>query len=156
MKKSNVFKSSAVILMLILASCGSSYNTDYTPPNEKAQLTEVFPMEIAGTKADIQPIKEVTDGIAFEANYNEAIKITVMQFKSKPESDAFFKAQVVPGFDKMTNHSRAQVNGKWYAKGSDSTGEHYAWVNNNWIFGIYAKDSKEFSKAVSAFKYISE
>ena len=156
MKKSRILTIAISTLMLILVSCGSSYNTEFAPPSQNAQLTEVFPQDIGGTKADIQPIKEVTTGIAYEANYNDLIKITVMQFKEKSEADAFFKAKVVPLFDKMTNHSRAQVNGKWYAKGSDNTGEHYAWVNQNWVLGIYAKDDAEFSKAVAAFNYISE
>ncbi|OQY03358.1 MAG: hypothetical protein B6I20_05200 [Bacteroidetes bacterium 4572_117] len=155
MKKINFITAGISIMMLILVSCGGGYNTDYAPPGEKAKLTEVFPAEIAGEKADIQKLTDVENSIAFKATYGETTIISVMQFKNKAEADAYFKAEIVPVFDEMSSHSRAQVNGKWYAKGTDDSGNHYAWANNNWIFGIYAKDKKDFSRAVDAFKYIS-
>ena len=156
MKKSILFSIGISIFMLFVTSCGGGYNTEFPPPSEKAKLDEVFPMNIEGLEADIQPIKDTEGAVSYKASYGENIIISVMQFKNKKEADEFFKSEIVPVFDKMSSHSRAQVNGKWFAKGTDGSTEHYSWVNNNWIFGMYGKDKKHFANAVKAFKYISE
>jgi len=63
----------------------------------------------------------------------------------------------IEDFDKMKNHFRGNVNGKWTASGTDEKGRKwYGWANNNWVFLLNGTDTKYFKMAIDAFKYVEE
>lgn len=143
--------------MLLLVSCGSSYNTDYNPPDENASFEDVFPAEIDGMEAEVELLQDNDDAIIVQSTYDGNITITVIQFEDKANADAYFKSDIVPKFDDMNSRSSGKVNGRWFAKGKDSDGRKaYAWVNNNWIFSIAGDNENYFDEAIDAFNFISK
>jgi hypothetical protein len=152
MKKSIVFFP-VVFVFFLITGCGSNYNTDYAPPGKKARPAEVFPTDVGGNDALIERIKN-----GYQAMYGEKdVIIRIVQLANKVEADTFFSRMIVPEFDKMPSHFRGQVNGRWYAKGSDSSGmKAYGWVNNQWVFVIKAKSEVLFDETVEKLEYISK
>jgi len=72
-------------------------------------------------------------------------------------ADEYFEFAIVPNFDKMKNHFRGNVNGKWRANGTDEKGRKwYGWVNNNWVFLLNGSDTKYFKIAIDAFNFVEE
>ncbi len=156
MKKSILISLGLGVLMLLFASCGGGYNTDYSPPGDNSSKEDVFPAEIGGLEADIKVLQKASDAIAIQSKYNDKITISVIRFDSKEKADTYFKEQIVSEFDGMSSRSSGQINGKWFAKGSKGKAKAYAWANNNWIFSISAENKDYFEKAIDEFKYISK
>ena len=148
----------SLMMLIVLSSCGPDYNTDFDPPPPDAKLTDVFPEEIGGMKGIVQRADLKSTALGFSSTYGEErIVINVIQTKSKDAADEYFKTAFVPIFDKMKNHFRGSINGKWRASGTDETGRKwYGWVNNNWVFLINGSDDKYFKMGIDAFKYIKE
>ena len=92
------------------------------------------------------------------ANYGDGrITIDAIRSPNKGAADNYCKKAIVPNFDKMKNHFRGNINGKWSASGTDNNGRKwYAWVNNNWIFMISGSDKEFFKMAIDAFKFVEE
>jgi hypothetical protein len=155
LKKNNVL---ALIVLLFSAGCGPDYNTDFDPPPPDAKLNDVFPLEIDGMKSKIDRLNLNHPLEGFTAFYGDGkITIDAILAQTKANADAHFKEVIAPRFDKMKNHFRGNVNGKWSASGTDENGRRwFAWANNSWIFLISGSDKDHLSKAIDAFKYVSK
>ena len=146
------------ILLLILSACGPDYNTDFEPPPPNAKLDDVFPAEIFGMKRDVRRMQLDHPLEGFTASYGEGkISIDAILTQGKSDADDYFKNSIAPEYDKMKNHFRGNINGKWSASGTGQNGRKwFAWVNNRWIFQLSGSDKDNLSKAIDAFKYVAE
>jgi len=146
------------IVFLFLSGCGPDYNTDFEPPPPNAKLDDVFPNEIAGLKREVKRMQLEHPMEGFTSSYgNGKITIDAILTQGKSDADDYFKNSIAPGYDKMKNHFRGNINGKWSASGTDENGKKwFAWVNNRWIFQISGADKDYLMKAVDAFKYVAE
>ncbi len=147
-----------LLLLTGLSACGPNFNTDFEPPPPDAKLDDVFPAKINEwqrvlNRPDINPPYR-----AVVASYGDGrITINAILAPDKVAADKYFKEAIVPNFDKMKNHFRGNINGKWSASGTDDNGRKwYAWVNQSWIFMISGSDGKNFKSAIAAFKYVEE
>jgi hypothetical protein len=150
-----------LILFILFAgvACGGSYNTDFPVPNPKgANDFSMFPKEIKALKGALTQMSVQPPLFGFQTSYdNGKMNIQIVKAPNAAAADAFFKSTVVPKIDTMPSHSRAQVNGKWYAKGKEKAGRvWYGWVNQNWAFVINAADQDHFDAVVEAFGYIAK
>jgi hypothetical protein len=148
----------SLITLIIVSSCSPDFNTDFEPPKSDADITDVFPDEIGGMKGVIERAKLISAVVGFSSTYGEGrIVISAIQTPSKAAADEYFEFAVVPNFDKMKNHFRGSVNGKWRASGTDEKGRKwYGWANNNWVFLLNGSDTKYFKMAIDAFNFIEE
>lgn len=146
------------ILLLFLSGCGPNYNTDFEPPPPNAKLDDVFPLNIDGMKREVRRMELDHPIEGYTAVYgNNQITIDAILTPGKNDADNHFKNVIVPEYDKMKNHFRGNINGKWSASGTDQNGRKwFAWVNNRWIFQISGADKDNLTKAVDAFKYVTE
>jgi hypothetical protein len=146
------------IILIILSGCSPDFNTDFDPPKPEAKLTDIFPDEIDGMKGVITRKNLKSSMVGFSSTYGEGkIVISTIQTPSKAVADEYFEFAIVPNFDKMKNHFRGNVNGKWRANGTDEEGRKwYGWVNNNWVFLLNGSDTKYFKKAIDAFSFVEE
>jgi len=152
------FSSFILIIILIITACGPDYNTDFDPPPQNARLDDVFPAEIDGMKSKVERMTISHPLEGFTAAYgNDKITIDAILAPNNETADSYFKETIVPRFDKMKNHSRGNINGKWSASGTDEKGRRwFGWVNNGWIFLLSGTDKEHLSRAVDSFKYISK
>jgi len=148
----------AVLLSLFLSGCGPNFNTDFEPPPPDATIDNIFPKTINDWMRKIENPKMRFPYKAAVANYGDGrITIDAIRSPNKGAADNYFKKAIVPNFDKMKNHFRGNINGKWSASGTDDKGRRwYAWVNNNWIFMISGNNKENFKMAIDAFKYVEE
>ena len=146
------------ILLLVLYGCGPNYNTDFEPPPPNAKLDDVFPSDIAGMKREIRKMQLDHPLEGYTAVYgNNQITINAILTPGKSDADDHFKNAIAPEYDKMKNHFRGNINGSWSASGTDQNGRKwFAWVNNRWIFQISGADKDHLTKAIDAFKYVTE
>jgi len=146
------------IILIILSGCGADFNTDFDPPPPDAKLTDIFPYEINGMKGVIARANLKSHIAGFSSTYGEGrIVISTIQTPSKAAADEYFEFAIVPNFDKMKNHFRGIVNGKWNANGTDEKGRKwYGWVNNNWVFLLNGSNNKYFKMAIDAFSFVEE
>lgn len=160
MKKSHTPKYFSILaLTLICLGCGPSYNTEFDTPNESQPPQQAFPSQIDTLTPSVSAIPEVTPPqIGFQAVYgNNFMQAQIIKSPDEASANNYFKDTIVPKFDAMSNHSRAEVNGKWYASGTDSNGRiWYGWVNKNWSFVISADTQEHFDKLVEDLPYISK
>ena len=145
-------------LFLLLSACGPNYNTDFDPPPPNAKLDDVFPSDIAGMKREVKRMELDHPLEGYTAVYDKGkITIDAILTPDKNAADDHFKNVIAPEYDKMKNHFRGNINGKWSASGTDNNGRKwFAWVNNRWIFQVSGVDKDNLSKAVDAFKYVAE
>ena len=108
-------------------------------------------------KANVVAIETEMDEIqGFNAIYGEnSIVISAYQSPSPAVANAYFKEEIVPVFDDMSSHSRGNINGRWYASGTEGNKKAYGWVNTNWIFIITADSEENFNAAIENFKFIT-
>lgn len=158
MRRSFLLAVVSFFILIGVSGCGPDFNTDFDPPKPNANLADVFPKEIGGMKGVISKKNLEPPMVGFSSTYGERrIVISTIQTPSKAEADEYFKLAIVPNFDKMKNHFRGSVNGKWTASGTDEKGRKwYGWVNNNWVFLLNGSDKKHFKMAIDAFKYVEE
>lgn len=144
--------------ILLITACGPDYNTDFDPPPPDAKLDEVFPNEIDGMKSKVERLNLNHPLEGFTAFYGDGkITIDAILAQTKTNADAHFKEVIAPRFDKMKNHFRGNINGRWSASGTDENGRKwFAWANNSWIFLLSGSDKENLSKAIDAFKYVSK
>jgi hypothetical protein len=156
--KRNLIILTAINLMFLFAACGPDYNTDFDPPPPDAKLDDVFPSEIDGLKSKIERLNLNYPLEGFTAFYGDGkITIDAILAQTKANADAHFKEVIAPRFDKMKNHFRGNINGKWSASGTDENGRKwFAWANDNWIFLLSGSDKEFLTKAIDAFKYVSK
>ncbi|MBT8379088.1 MAG: hypothetical protein KJN64_07650 [Ignavibacteria bacterium] len=147
-----------VFTLLFITACGPDYNTNFDPPPPDARLDDVFPKEISGMKSKIERMNLDRPLEGFTAFYGDGeITIDAILAGSKSNADAHFKEVIAPRFDKMKNHFRGNINGRWTASGTDENGRRwFAWVNNSWIFLVSGSDKENLSNAIAAFKYVSK
>jgi hypothetical protein len=155
LKAFNVF---ALFTLLLITACGPDYNTDFEPPPPNARLDDVFPPEIDGMKSRIERMNLEHQLEGFTAQYGDGkITIDAILAESKSNADAHFKEEIAPLFDKMKNHFRGNINGRWRASGTAENGRRcFAWANGRWIFSMSGSDREHLSKAIDAFKYVSK
>ena len=148
----------SLMILIALSGCGPDFNTDFDPPTPDADITDVFPDEIGGMKGIIERTNLKSQMVGFSSTYGQGrIVISTIQTQSKAAADEYFEFAIVPNFDKMKNHFRGSVNGKWRASGTDESGRKwYGWVNNNWVFLLNGSDTKYFKMAIDAFNFIQE
>ena len=148
----------SIIFLLILQSCGPDYNTDFEPPPPNAKLDDVFPSEISGMNRKIERLNLNHPLEGFTASYGDGdITIDAILAPSKPTADDHFKEVIVPRFDKMKNHFRGNINGKWRASGTDEKGRRwFGWVNQNWVFVLNGSTKENFKMAIDAFGFVEE
>jgi len=153
-----IFIAFTLSLFVFIAACGPDYNTDFEPPPPNAGLDEVFPAQIDGMKAEIKRLKVRHPLEGFTSIYgDDKITIDAILSTDKQSADDFFKETIVPRFDKMKNHFRGNINGKWSASGTDEKGRKwFGWVNNRWIFLLSGSNKENLAKAIDEFKFISE
>ena len=146
------------IILTILSGCSPDFNTDFDPPKPEVKLTDVFPDEIGGMIRVITRSNIKLPMVGFSSTYGEGrIVISTIRTPSKAAADEYFEFAIVPNFDKMKNHSRGNIKGKWRANGTDEKGRKwYGWVNNNWVFLLNGSDNKYFKMAIDAFNFIEE
>jgi len=135
----------------------SEYNTEFPPPETKTTLAEIFMPEFQGQQKKIEKLQlDPSKYVGFVTSYGNKAKISLIRSRSFEMSNEYFKSKVVPVIDKFPNHSRAQVNGRWFAKGSDKSGDHwYGWVNKDVVFILQADSKQTLDELVDAFPYIS-
>ena len=148
----------SLIILITLSGCSPDFNTDFDPPKPEAKITDVFPDEIGGMKGVIARKNLKSSLVGFSSTYGEGrIVISTVQTPNKTAADEYFEFAIVPNFDKMKNHFRGNVNGKWRASGTDEKGRKwYGWVNNNWVFLLNGSDIKYFKMAIDAFNFVEE
>ncbi|RKY93742.1 MAG: hypothetical protein DRQ13_09090 [Ignavibacteriae bacterium] len=148
----------SLIILIIFSGCSPDFNTDFDPPKPDASLTNIFPDEIAGMKGVITRKNLKSSIVGFSSSYDEGrIVISAVKTPSKAVADEYFEFAIVPNFDKMKNHFRGNVNGKWRASGTDEEGRRwYGWVNNKWVFLLNGSDNKYFKMAIDSFKFVEE
>ena len=158
MRAGFLLASVSLIILIIFSGCGADFNTDFDPPKPDAKLTDVFPNEIGGMKGVIESSNLRSTLVGFSSTYGKGrIVISTIQTPSKAVADEYFEFAIVPNFDKMKNHFRGNVNGKWRASGTDEKGRKwYGWVNNNWVFLLNGSDTKYFKMAIDAFNFVEE
>jgi len=148
----------SLIILIALCGCGPDFNTDFDPPIPSAKLTDVFPDEIGGMKGVVERANTISAVVGFSSTYGEGhIVISAIQTQNNAAANEYFERAIVPNFDKMKNHFRGSINGKWRASGTDEKGRKwYGWVNDNWVFLLNGSDKKYFKMAIDAFKFIEE
>lgn len=149
---------SLLACLFLLSSCSATYSTDFPPPDASQGVEVVFPEKLGDFSRQLQPMKVPNPLAGFEARYGDGkIVIDVIQVPTNAQADDYFKQTIVPNFDAMKNHSRAQVNGRWFASGTDSAGRiWYGWVNQNWVFVVNAVDQATFDLVPGNFKYLGK
>ncbi|MFC2103597.1 hypothetical protein ACFLSS_04125 [Bacteroidota bacterium] len=158
MKRRHFSAMIGIVIMLSLTGCGPDFNTDFDPPPPEGKLEDIFPANIGTMPAKIARAKLKPPMIGFSAAYGDNnIVINSILLPDKAAADEYFKLAIVPNIDKMKNHFRGKINGRWRASGTDENGRKwFGWVNNNWVFLINASDKKYFKMAIDAFKYVEE
>ena len=158
MKLKIVFSSVGLFLLLIVSGCGPNFKTDFEPPPPEATIDDIFPQNINNWVRKIETPKMSFPYRAAIANYgDDRITINAIRSPNKGAADNYFKKAIVPNFDKMKNHFRGNINGKWSASGTDNNGRKwFAWVNNNWIFMISGSNPEYFKMAIDVFKFVEE
>jgi hypothetical protein len=163
--KSSIHCFKTIFLSLFVIACGFSlwacsatYNTNFPPPSQEAKPEDSFPEKLGEYPRQMTQLKIAEPNVGFESSYgNGKIIIDIIHTDSNSVADDYFKNSVVPNFDAMSSHSRAQVNGQWYASGKDGNGRvWYGWVNQNWVFVVNAADQDSFDLFLKNFKYISK
>ena len=152
------FNSIILFALLFITACGPDYNTDFDPPPPNARLDDVFPNEIDGLKSNVKRMTLSHPLEGFTASYgNDKITIDAILAQDNETADDYFKEKIVPRFDKMKNHFRGNINGRWRASGTDENGRRwFGWVNSRWIFALSGTSKDNLAKAINAFKYISK
>jgi hypothetical protein len=147
-----------LFVLVLVTACGPDYNTDFDPPPPNARLDDVFPKEINGIQNSIERMNLDRPLEGFTALYGSGeISIDAILADSKTNADSHFKEVIAPRFDKMKNHFRGNINGRWRASGTDENGRNwFAWANGKWIFLISGSDKENLSNAIDAFKYVSK
>lgn len=148
----------SLIILIILSGCSPDFNTDFDSPRPEAKITDVFPDEIGEMQGVITRKNLKLPMVGFSSTYGEGrIVVSVIRTPSNAAADEYFEFAIVPNFDKMKNHFRGNVNGKWSANGTDEKGRKwYGWVNDNWVFLLNGSDTKYFKMAIDAFEYVEE
>ncbi|MGB5893057.1 MAG: hypothetical protein WBG58_02695 [Ignavibacteriaceae bacterium] len=148
----------SLIILIILSGCSPDFNTDFDPPRPEAKITDVFPDEIGEMQGVITRKNLKLPMVGFSSTYGEGrIVVSVIRTPSNTAAAEYFEFAIVPNFDKMKNHFRGNVNGKWSANGTDEKGRKwYGWVNDNWVFLLNGSDTKYFKMAIDAFEYVEE
>ncbi len=144
--------------IVFLFSCGgSSYNTDYLPPNTDADVKDIFPKTIVGLENEVAKMDiSDTDYRGVRATYGEGeIKIEIVRNLKDGSTTNYIENFLYSKIDAFPNNSRVSVNGNWTGKGSDDKTKLFAWVNEDWIFLIESKKSL-FDEVIVNFDYISE
>jgi len=158
MRMKFLFATVNLITLIIVSGCSPDFNTDFDPPKPEAKITDIFPDEIGEMKGVITRKNLKSPMFGFSSTYGEGrIVISTIRTPSKAAADEYFEFAIVPNFDKMKNHFRGNVDGKWSANGTDESGRKwYGWVNNNWVFLLNGNDTRYFKMAIDAFKYVEE
>lgn len=158
MRKKQILIAIGIFAILYLSGCGPDFNTDFDPPPVDGTLEDIFPAEIGEMEVVLKRAKLNPPMVGFTGTYGDKrIVINSIKLPDKNAADEYFELAIVPNFDKMKNHFRGKINGKWSASGTDETKRKwFGWVNNNWVFLINASDSKFFKMAIDAFKYVEE
>lgn len=148
----------SLIILIILSGCSPDFNTDFDSPRPEAKITDVFPDEIGEMQGVITRKNLKLPMVGFSSTYGEGrIVVSVIRTPSNAAAAEYFEFAIVPNFDKMKNHFRGNVNGKWSANGTDEKGRKwYGWVNDNWVFLLNGSDTKYFKMAIDAFEYVEE
>ncbi|MCF6240737.1 MAG: hypothetical protein L3J74_05260, partial [Bacteroidales bacterium] len=107
-----------------LIACGTSYNTDFQPPEAGANPADVFPEKIAGLDRMISMMTiDDKSFIGVQSVYgNNDILIEVIKSPSVQEANRCVDEFVVPRIDAYSSHGRARVNGVWSGRGRNSAG----------------------------------
>lgn len=158
MKIMFLFRFISIVLLIFISGCGPDFNTDFDPPPAEGKLEDIFPAKIGTMSAKITRAKLRAPLDGFTAVYGDnKIVINSVQLPDKAAADEYFKIAIVPNIDKMKNHFRGKINGRWRANGTDENGRKwFGWVNNNWVFLINGFDKNYFKMAIDAFKFIEE
>lgn len=143
---------------MFITGCGPDFNTDFDPPPAEGSIGDIFPAKIGTMPAKITRAKLKTPLEGFSAVYGDnKIVISSIRLPDKSAADEYFKIAIAPNFDKMKNHFRGKINGRWRASGTEESGRKwFGWVNDNWVFLINGLDKEYFKMAIDAFKFIEE
>ena len=158
MKTLNLAKLSVLVFSLIfLYSCGgASYNTDYLAPTPETDVNDVFPEKIADLEREVAKMDISDENFrGVKATYGGDITIEVVRVMDGGQAIDYLETFLYAKIDAMSSHSRANINGKWTGRGSDSENQLYSWQNEDWIFMIKAKKDL-FPQVLEEFDYISE
>lgn len=146
------------IFIILLLYCQPHFNIQHQVPDPYAKLSDVFPVSIDGLNGQYRKLK-LTDGyLGFIADYQQQIKIKVIQTMSTQPKDAldFFQKQIIPKIKTLPD-KKIQMEEEIYAYGRDEPGRvYYTWVQKNWIFWLEASSIDQLRQAVRSFRYISE
>jgi len=158
MKKAHFLLALGFFTIIFIAGCGPDFKTDFDPPPPDGKLEDIFPATIGEMPVNLSRAKLQPPLMGFSGIYGDNnVVINSIRLPDKTSADDYFKRAIVPNFDKMKNHFRGQINGRWRASGTDESDRRwFGWVNNNWIFLINASDKNYFKMAINAFKYIEE
>jgi len=143
MKTLNLTKLSILLFsMFFLSACGGvNYNTDYLPPTSDTDVKDVFPEKILDLDREVAKM-DIADKnfVGVKAIYgSNEIVIEVVRIMEKGVATDYLENYLYPKIDDLSNHSRANINGKWTGSGHDSEYQLYAWQSEDWIFMIKAK-----------------
>ncbi len=159
MKTLNLAKLSVLFFSLIfLVSCGgTSYNTDYLPPDPDTDVNDVFPEKIADLEREVAKMDISDENFrGVKATYGgREIIIEVVRVMDGGNANDYLENFLYAKIDALSSHSRANINGKWTGRGSDSENKLFAWQSEDWIFMIKAKKDL-FPDVLENFDYISE
>ncbi|MEP2777382.1 MAG: hypothetical protein ABJQ29_00900 [Luteolibacter sp.] len=146
------------IAATFLASCGDGgYETGFSPPTGDEKYSEIFPDQVGGASAEIQPLdldNQLYKGAI--ASYGTGVSVIALLCKDQDALDDYVKTTGVPKLEDYNSRSSAKVNGVWRFRGNGSKGRTYGWQNGAWVFVIAATDDTLFDEAVSKFPYISK
>ena len=147
---------SLIVSLLFLFSCGGpSYNTDYEPPSQDADINEVFPETISGLEREVTMLDIDKDFyLGVQAKYGDDIVIEIIITKPEADHNKYIEDFLVPEIDKLSNNFRGNINGKWAGRGNDGDFRLYAWEHQRHLYKIKAKE-EVFEDAVLLFNFIS-
>lgn len=148
----------SLILCVILTSCGTSYDTDFPPPDTNKTPAESFPSKIGDLTANVTSMNLDEPQIGFQCTYGgQIMTVQIVNTVTDDSANDYFKSTVLPQFEKMKTRTSAQVNGKWFASGTDPSGRiWYGWANGEWVYLITADSETNFKTLVDALPYIQE
>ena len=159
MKPRNFFPIVIIFSLLFIFSCGeSSYNTDYPSPTDDLDVDDVFPAKIFDLDREVVSLMKINekDFRGTRATYGEAedIVIEIINIRNEADYNTYIDKYLIPEIDKLSTHSRKNINGNWSGSGNDDLYKLYAWTHDNVIFKIKAK-TELFEAAITEFNYIS-
>jgi hypothetical protein len=148
----------ACLAAVFLASCGDGgYNTEFAPPAGDEKYGDIFPKEVGGVAAKIEPLS--LDAARYEgaiASYGTGARVVIVQTKDEAALDEYVKGTAVPKLESYGSRSSGKMNGVWKFRGSGDKGRLYGWQNGSWVFAVEASNDTLFDEAVSKFPYISK